>query len=158
MSDRLKSAWEAINGALLRLATYVRWEYRVQGVVPGPPVLISATPAGASPFGNLANITLWPGPSGAYALPPVGSLVLVEFHEGDPSKPSICGLDPAQVPTLTTLGGGTAPIARVGDTVTMTPAQFAAGLPVAPSSGGAVTSSVPMQATITSGSAKVVSG
>lgn len=116
MSDRLRVAWQQIlTGLLPALATYVRWEFRVQSVNPGPPVLITATPVSAAcPFGQdqgLSNITLWPGPSGSYAVPAVGSIVLLEFHEGDPSKPSIAGLDPNQVPTLITLGAGNDPIA-----------------------------------------------
>lgn len=113
MTDRLRAAWEQILIAILpSLATYVRWEYRVTGVQPGPPVLVSGSPvAGACPFGTLANITLWPGPSGCYALPAVGSLVLVEFHEGNPAKPSVCGLDPNVPPTEIVLGAGQDPIA-----------------------------------------------
>jgi hypothetical protein len=110
MSDRLRDAFSAILDALLpALATYVKWEYRVVGTSPGPPVTISASPVSAAcPFGTLANITLWPGPTGGYAVPAPGSLVLVEFHEGSPAKPSVCGLDPNVPPLMVTLGGPTA--------------------------------------------------
>lgn len=113
MSDRLKVAWEQILTALLpSLATYVKWEFRVQGASPGPPVTISAAAVSADcPWQTLANITLWPGPSGAYAVPAPGTLVLVEFHEGNPGKPSIAGLDPNNVPVKITLGTGVDPIA-----------------------------------------------
>lgn len=113
MSDRLKVAFETILTALLpSLAAYVRWEYRVLSVSPGPPVLISGRPVSTRcPFGTLASITLWPGPSGAYAVPVVGSLVLIEFHDGNPAKPAVCALDPNEVPSTITLGAGTDPVA-----------------------------------------------
>lgn len=110
MSDRLRDAMAGILKALLpSLATYVKWEYRVVGTSPGPPVTVSASPVAAScPFGPQANITLWPGPSGAYSVPAPGSLVLLEFHEGSASKPSICGLDPNVPPLFVTIGGPSA--------------------------------------------------
>ena len=113
MTDRLKVAWEHILAALLpSLATYVKWEFRVQSASSGPPVTISAAAVSAAcPWQSLANITLWPGPSGAYAVPAPGTLVLVEFHEGNPAKPAIAGLDPNNVPVTITLGAGTDPIA-----------------------------------------------
>jgi len=114
MTDRLRDAVAAVlRGMLPNLAAYVRWEYRVVGAVPGPPVLISGTPVdGSCPFGPLTNITLWPGPAGGYAVPAPGSLVLIEFHGGDPRKPAVCGLDPSQYPTSIKLGGpATQPIA-----------------------------------------------
>jgi len=113
-ADRLRLAWQQIlSGLLPALATYVRWEFRVLSVSPGPPVLISASAVnGACPFPSpISNITLWPGPCGCYAIPPVGSLVLLEFHEGSETKPSIAGLDPSNPPILITLGAGTDPIA-----------------------------------------------
>lgn len=160
MSDRLKVAWEQILTALLpSLATYVKWEFRVQSSLPGPPVTISAAAVSADcPWQTLANITLWPGPSGAYAIPAPGTLVLVEFHEGNPGKPSIAGLDPNNVPILTTLGGGSTPIAREGDTITITQAQFVAAGAVANLTSGNVAIASLLQGTITSGSSKVVSG
>jgi hypothetical protein len=106
MTDRLRDAVAAVlRGMLPNLPASLRWEYRVTGVQPGPPVIISATPIGSSPFGDLANITLWPGPSGTYAAPLAGSKVLIEFHEADPRKPAVCGLDPASYPTAITMGG-----------------------------------------------------
>jgi hypothetical protein len=82
-----------------------RWTYRVVAVDPGPPVKISATPAGASPYGDLANIKLWPGPSGGYATPLPGSLVTIRFNDGDPAQAAVDGLDPDSFPTSIKLGG-----------------------------------------------------
>lgn len=94
------------------LPNYLRWEYRVLDVTPGQPVIISGVPVDPTcPHGQLANISLWPGSDGGYAVPVVGSLILIEFHDGNPQKPAVCGLDPSVPPILTTLGGGTSPIA-----------------------------------------------
>ena len=165
MSDRLAAAWKAILASLLpTLATYVRWEYRVSAVTPGQPVMISGTPAGGSPFGTLANIALWPGPSGAYAVPQVGSLILVEFHEGNPAKPAVCGLDPSSTPTLTTLGGGSTPVAREGDSVripyllVVAPAGTAGGPCTITFGTPGPPGATNVDGSVTSGSAKVVSG
>jgi hypothetical protein len=112
MSDRLRDAIEAVlRGMLPTLPNYLRWEYRCVAVSPGPPVLISGVPIDETcPHGTLANIALWPGPDGGYAIPVIGSLILVEFHDGNPEKPAVCGLDPNSTPTLTTFGGGISPI------------------------------------------------
>ena len=157
-ADRFRASQEAIlSGFLTSQAAYARWEYRVAGVTPGPPVTVSGVPVDPvrCPFGPLANITLWPGPDGGYAVPAAGSLVLVEFHDGNVAKPAVCGLDPSVPAALTTLGGGVVPLARVGDTITITPTEFAQGAPTSVS-GGAVSTSAPFQGTITSGSAKVL--
>ena len=109
-ADRFRASQEAIlSGFLTSQAAYARWEYRVSGVTAGPPVTVSGVPVDATrcPFGNLANITLWPGPDGGYAVPAMGSLVLVEFHDGNVAKPAVCGLDPSVPAVLTTLAGGT---------------------------------------------------
>jgi len=160
MPDRLRTALEqTLTGLLPKLANYLRWEYRVLSVVPGPPVLISGVPVDVTcPHGPLANITLWPGSDGGYAIPATGSLILVEFHDGNPQKPAVCGLDPSSVPILTTLGGsvGAKPLARVGDTVTITQAEITAATMTA--GGNPVMVTLPLQCLITSGSAKVVSG
>lgn len=142
MTDRLRLAWQQIlTGLLPALATYVRWEFRVTSVNPGPPVLISATPVSSEcPFGQsggISNITLWPGPSGAYAVPAIGSLVLLEFHEGNPAKPSIAGLDPNVPPTPITLGSGTDPIA-MSALVSTELGKIAATLATGSNSGGPV--------------------
>jgi hypothetical protein len=161
MSDRLTGAIDdLINAILPQLSCYVQWEYRVVGVEPGPPVTVSAVPVSqACPFGNLANITLWPGPDGGYCLPAEGSLVLVAFNDGSPAKPRIAATDPNAVPTLTTLAGGGPAMARTGDSTTVK-AYFN------PGSGGAVLSPVPvpgaaevdLSGSVTGGSTKAVCG
>jgi hypothetical protein len=158
MSDRFVTAFRAILNALLpTLANFGHWEYRVTEVLPGPPVLISGVPVSVNcPFGNLARITLWPGPTGGYATPAIGSRVLVAFVDGDPQKPRIAGLDPNSTPVLTTLAGGGPAIARSGDTVTITQAELTAA--TAQAGGNPVTIAAPLQCQITSGSTKAVCG
>lgn len=124
MTDRARNALESMlvgiwpSVALRLVGRLVRWRYKVTAVSPGPPVLISGTPAGRSPYGDLANIQLWPGPSGAYAVPPVGSTVLVAFNEMNGTEPCVVALDPSTPPTLTTLGGGTLGVAIGPDVAT----------------------------------------
>jgi hypothetical protein len=69
-----------------------------------PPITVDAIPAGASPFGPISGIKLWPGTDGSVAVPAVGSLVELTFAEGDKGKPRIVGLDPDQVPTMVFVG------------------------------------------------------
>lgn len=156
MIDRLRAAIEGVlRGMLPTLPNYLRWRYRVVAVTPGSPVMVSGVPISPTcPHGNLANISLRPGPDGAYAVPVVGSQVIVEFLEGNPELPEVCGLDQKIAPTLTTLGGGSTPVARVGDTVTITALEISAATMVA--GGNPVTISAPLQCKITTGSAKVL--
>jgi hypothetical protein len=108
-ADRLRTALEStLAGLLPSLAAYVKWEYRVVSATPGEPVLVSGSPVSAAcPFGTLANIQLWPGASGGYAVPAPGTLITVEFHEGNTEKPAVANLDPSVPATLVTLGGPT---------------------------------------------------
>lgn len=134
LTDRFRVAAETLFSLILprvtaALAPYAKWEFRVTQVTPVPvptppippatapgieltlPIMISATPLSAAcPYGQqtgLSNITLWPGPDGSIAVPQVGSTVLVEFHEGNPAKPAVCGFDPQNPPQLVMLAGAT---------------------------------------------------
>lgn len=164
MPDRLRTALEqTLAGLLPKLACYLRWEYRVVSVTPGPPVLISGVPVDVTcPHGQLANITLWPGPDGGYATPAPGSLILVEFHDGNPQKPAVCGLSPITPPILTTLAFGVQPIA-LAPLVTLQLAAIATALTTHVHSGvtpgGGVTGpAAPVYTPAPVASAKVVSG
>jgi hypothetical protein len=107
---------------------------------------------------DLQGVVLWPGPSGAWAVPPTGAAVRVRYVAASPGMPEVVSLDPYNYPTSVTIGGviGEAAAARAGDplqlggaitgsvsgtTCTITAVQFAAALP-----------------TIKSGSTKVVIG
>jgi hypothetical protein len=155
MSDRLLNSVRRLVRALVgQVGRYGRWEYRVQSVTATPPIKVAAVPAGASPYGPISNIKLWPGPDGSVAVPAVGSLVLLAFNEGRGSKPCIVGLDPDVPPTMVYVGNSPGqPVARVGDHITITSAQILAATMVAGSN--PVTITTPLQGTITSGSAKV---
>jgi hypothetical protein len=156
-SDRFRDAIEAVLVGLLPtilprvMARCFRWQYRVQGVSNGPPVTVSGVPVSSKcPYGNLANIELWPGPSGVYAVPAPGSIVLLGFVDGE--IPCIVGLDPNVAPIMTTIGGGSVPVAREGDAVQV---SFSVS---APSGGGPCTvtpGGTPINGTITGGSATV---
>ena len=156
-ADRFRASQEAIlAGFLTSQAAFAQWEYRVSGATPGSPPTVSGVPVDPvrCPFGPLANISVWPGPDGGYAVPAPGSLVLVGFNDGNVAKPRICGMDPSVPPILTTFAGGSVPVARVGDTITITIDQFtAAG---AANGAGAVATTASLLGTITSGSAMVV--
>jgi len=98
--DRLLTAFARIIDLLQpRLLYLATWEYRVVSVSGTGPVTVSARAVASScPLPDLSAITLWPGPSGAYAVPVPGSSVRVSFADGDPTKPMIVGLDPANTP------------------------------------------------------------
>jgi hypothetical protein len=104
MSDRMLSSLARIVATFAPVLRFARWEYRVQTVTATPPITVDAIPAGASPFGPISGIKLWPGPDGSVAVPAIGSLVELVFSEGDPGKPRIVGLDPDQVPTMVYVG------------------------------------------------------
>lgn len=155
MADRLLSAFDRLLTLLRpRLAFYAVWEYRVVSASGSGPVRIDARAVSSlCPMPDLAGITLWPGPSGCYAVPVPGSSVRIAFVDGDPTKPAIVGLDPNSAPALVYLSGTGPAVARVGDTVTITQAELTAAGAVAGSS--PVTITTPIQCQITTGSAKV---
>jgi len=103
--DRLRANVEKLFTLLLPFIAYtMRWEYTVVAFTPpapGVPGTVDGVPVDPTrcPFGVLAGIALWRGPSGVPCLPAVGSRVLVEFHDGNPAKPAVCGVDPS-VPAL----------------------------------------------------------
>lgn len=154
MSDRLLTSLARLVDALAPRLRFALWEYRVQTVTATPPITVDAIPAGASPFGNIAGIKLWPGTDGSVAVPAVGSLVMLTFAEGDSGKPRIVGMDPDQAPTMVYVGNEAAPfVARVGDHITISSGQILSAVMVAGSNPVTITN--PLQGTISSGSSKV---
>lgn len=122
LTDRLGSSLAAIQRAQLpRLPFLAVWEYRVIAFTPGPPVTIDCQAIDPDAIATLpptlVGVTLWPGPSGFVAVPTIGSIVRVQFINGDPSKAAIVGLDPNVQPTLVF---GYAPVIELGD-VTASP-------------------------------------
>lgn len=142
--DRLLDSITRIVKALVpKVTPFGTWQYRVQNTAfRASPwgVTIDAIPAGASPYGPISGIVLWPGPDGSVAVPAVGSLVRLAFAEGNPGMPMIVGLDPDQAPTMVYLGNAPGlAAARQTDAVACT--GVSAGVPTgiivtAPSGGG----------------------
>lgn len=156
MSDRLRSAILTVLDSLLpRLQYGFVWSYRVVFVSSTPPITIDARAISEdAPMPDISQMLLWPGPSGAVAVPQVGSRIRLAFADGNPAKPMIIGLDPEAPPTLTFLGGAIgSPVARVGDTVTITQTEINTAVMVA--GGNPVTLTNPLLCQITSGSATV---
>lgn len=102
-ADRLRSNVERLFTLMLPFLAYLlKWEYTVVAATPGlTGVTVDAVPVDTTrcPFGPLTGIALWKGPSGSPCVPVIGSRVLVEFHDGNPAKPAVCGVDPS-VPTI----------------------------------------------------------
>jgi hypothetical protein len=103
--DRLQGALRRVNAALNPRQVFAMvWEYAVIVAKPGPPVTIDCaavdTETTAHLPAQLTGLVLWPGPSGFVAQPPPGSIVRVAFINGDPSKPTVVGLDPNATPLL----------------------------------------------------------
>jgi len=132
------------------LVYFAEWIYTVQTVHAGsPPTFDLASTDPRMP--NLMGAQVWPGISGAWASPAVGSTCRVRFGNADRRKPMIVGLDPnsGQATSVSVAGGGAA-VARVGDTVTITQAELTSAGAVAGSNPVTVTS--PIQCKVTSGS------
>jgi hypothetical protein len=137
--DRLAKALASILAALLpTIAYYAIYEYRVlvaKPLAPPPtPVLsgrsvtvdcVAIDPPVLATFPReLSGLVIWPGPSGLVAIPAVGSLVRVGFVNGSPARPYIQGLDPAGIPT----GSSMLSFASSLSTAVSTPQCAAAGL------------------------------
>lgn len=102
-TDRLQSALRGINQALNpRQVFAMTWEYTVIDATPGPPTKIDCQVVDPETSAHLpqqlTQLVLWPGPSGAVAVPAPGSLVRIGFVNGDPTKPFVQGLDPNSKP------------------------------------------------------------
>ncbi len=122
--DRLSGAFLRIIKALLPRLIYAgTYEYRVLVATIGPPTMIDCVAvdpdvAAVLPV-ELNELTLWPGPSGAVAVPSPGTTVRIAFANMDPSKPMVVGLDPTTPPTTVQMYAGAV---QIGD---------ATGLPLA---------------------------
>jgi hypothetical protein len=127
------------------------YEYAIQSAVSGRVVCAPTSDTLGLP--GMIDVPMWPGLLGESVQPTPGSKCLVAFVNGDPGRPAVVGGDPNSTPLTAQILGGSAFAARVGDTVQISPAQFAAAGPA--NGGGAVTIASPMQATITTGSTKV---
>jgi hypothetical protein len=66
--------------------------------------------------GGLQAVQLRHGLPGVVVKVPVGARVMLGFENGDPGKPFAALWEPGQIESLS-FGGGTKPIARIGDAV-----------------------------------------
>lgn len=132
MLDRLLAALRLLVRNELARMTYLGvYEYTVQGASPGT---VDASPASSLPLPTLSGVPLLPSILGQTATPAArGALCRIRFVNGDPTRPVCVGIaaptvDAAVDATGTlslghsatvVVGGGTKPIARSGDAVTM---------------------------------------
>ncbi len=97
---------------------------------------------------DLARVRVRPGVAGLESEVPLGSTVLVTFVNSDPSRPVVTSFGDPEEETF----GNSAFIARLGDAITISPAQFAAS--GAANGSGPVTLSNNLEGTISSASTK----
>lgn len=179
--DRLLESVRAIiRQELPYLKMLGTWEYRVSGVNGDDTINASPTDesAGLPPINNMA---LRAGPDGSKSTPTIGNTCDVRFINGDPTRPAVVG-NGALVRTVTVdatdtvsigasvsnavvLAGGSAPIARMGDAVTvyfplapmLITGILTPGVPPVPGTfTGTLTIAQPATGVITTGQPKVV--
>jgi len=109
---------------------------------------------------TLKRVTVRPGVAGCAAVVAVGARVLVGFVDSDPGRPFVGFFEDEDgdgyLPTSLTFFDGTAYLARVGDSVTISTAQITAAIMVA--GGNPVSAGQPLMGAISSGSTKVKCG
>lgn len=173
VDDRALHAFrELVRAVLPQLALLGVWEYRVEV---GGATSVTCSPVDPSlglPGGVVAQI--WPSVLGEQVAMTSGQRVLVAFVNGDPARAVALAGDPSSRPATATLLGPGSAAARVGDAVAAgTLAWASAGggtiaVTYAPASGpplvltltgtAAGPALVPVNGTVTSGSAKVTIG
>jgi hypothetical protein len=150
-------------------APWVPWEYQVAEAT--ETTFSGRATSSRCPWPDLVGIPLMPGVPGTLLQPAVGSLVLVAFVNGDPSRPRVVSWDQT-VPVSVGLAGGGPAVHRVGDAgsagslegsgntiVVKNPVGDPVGLlTFASSSAITVTGVAPLETLATSGSSKVTSG
>jgi hypothetical protein len=110
---------------------------------------------------DIVPVTMWTGLPGAWGDLTMGSEVLVEFIDGDPSEPIVTAFAPKGsggfVPNSISLCDGQNPVARVGDTVTVFvagPLLFTGTVGGSPAT-GTITASAPLMGVIGTGNPRV---
>jgi hypothetical protein len=158
--------------AIARRATdekvFGKWRYRVVSMGPDGRVNLQVVRK-ASGLPSALLVPQWPGVAGAHAELTNGAEVLVEFIEGDVSSPIVSGYvgkgGTGFVPLSLSLLGGTRPIARVGDQVSMfmtpgvpVPVAGLIGVPpaITPFNGTATFPAPPLIGVIGTGNPKVL--
>lgn len=97
LGDRLLGAFRRVVDAVTRRAFYLgQYEYRVTGTTGGYCDLAPVARSLGLP--NVANVAMRSGVPGCFGAPAVGTVALVAFINGDPTRPFVCGFD-GTVPT-----------------------------------------------------------
>lgn len=173
VDDRALHAFrELVRAVLPQLALLGVWEYRVDVGGSSSVTCSPVDPSLGLPGGVVAQI--WPSVLGEQVTIAPGQRILIAFINGDPARAVALAGDPSTRPTAATLLGPGSAAARVGDSVAAgTLAWSAAGggtiaVTYAPASGpplvltltgtAAGPALVPVNGTVTSGSAKVQVG
>jgi hypothetical protein len=173
-ASRLHAAMGAAVRELARTAGLATYTYRFAIMEGSSAMALQAVTPGAP---DLNPIDQWSGMAGLLGtLDPSTSLeIIVGFTADTPPQPYIASYSPKGLPltakldaslevdvgpsaAAVVLAGGGAGIARHGDTITITPAQFLAAGAIANLTTGAVTITANLQGTITTGSLKASSG
>jgi hypothetical protein len=156
-ADRLLDNFRRIIRAEQPTVTFVGlYLYAVQAV---HGQTVDALPVDTTiPLPGITNTLLWPSILGAQATPQVGSQCVVAFLNGNPARPIVFAGDPNTFPSSAQILGSSPAAARVGDSVTITPAEIASAGLTANLGTGVVTATNPFTALITSGSSKVTIG
>lgn len=153
-TDRIWGPFRALVNLLIQPTRfYGTYEYTITGTDGST---VNGTPNDPSLNLPAINGAQLRADSIATQMPTVGNLCHIVFVDGNPAK--FCCVWSAPSPESAAIVGGGSASARKGDEVTISVSQWNTAAPVAPSSGGAVTISSPMKATITSGSSKVTCG
>lgn len=132
MIDRLLAALSAIiRGQFPALTFLGLYEYTVQAATAGT---VDCAPASALLLPALASVPMVPSLLSQRGTPVVGAPCFVRFVNGDPTRPACVGIGQAPAEAIidatsalrlgpsaaiVVLAGGSLPIARVGDAVTV---------------------------------------
>ena len=139
---RLEATLEAIIRRVVDGKLFGKYRYRLATMAPDGRVNLQAV-SKADGLPNLIPVSMKPGVAGWHAELVPGTEVLVEFVGGEPTDPIVTGFvskgDPGHTPVSLSFGGGSAPVARVGDTVNV---FFPPTVPFTGTVGGAPASGV----------------
>jgi hypothetical protein len=151
--DRILSAIRAIIRAEFPRLKYLgKFQYTIVAVNGSPPsVTVDCTPVDPTiDLPGLKDIVCQPSLDGITTIPDVGINCIVEFLNGDPTKPVIAGVDSL----------GVNPVARLGDQVTtfFPPTLAVIGTVSGAPFAGTIIVANPVTGVISQGSGKVFTG
>lgn len=165
-----------IREEVAKLSYLGTWEYTTVAVN-GDGTVNASTTDGNAPLPSLNNLSIQADAAGSLGTPTPGNKCYVRFINGDPSRPIVVGNAPLcqtatvdatdtveigpSVSNAVELGGGNAPVAREGDSVTVyfpiVPTPVVGMVIAEPGTfSGTITFPLPAVGVITSGTPKVV--